>query len=74
MEMPRFMTEGYDNIGGDEQWHIKDDALEWAKKEFQEFYAKLNPEPDKDGNYSVLGKEDISYGKDWRNHKSYPCK
>lgn len=31
MEMPRFMTEGYDCIGEDKQWHIKDDAPEWTR-------------------------------------------
>lgn len=46
LEMPRFMQEGYEYLGEDEQWHIKDDAPEWAKREFAEFYGKLNPKPD----------------------------
>lgn len=49
LEMPKFIQEGYEYLGEDGQWHIKDDAPEWAKKEFKEYYAKLNPEPDEDG-------------------------
>lgn len=45
LELPRFVLEGYEYLGEDEQWHIKDDAPEWAKKEFKEFYAKLRSEP-----------------------------
>ena len=40
LEMPRFIQEGYEYLGEDEQW---------AKKEFEEYYAKLYPEPDEDG-------------------------
>lgn len=32
-----------------EQWRIKDDAPEWAKKEFEEYMKAVNPEPDDDG-------------------------
>ncbi len=49
LEKPRFIQEGYEYIGEDEQWHIRDDAPDWAKKELEEFYAKLHPEPDEDG-------------------------
>lgn len=49
MQEPRFSQEGYDYIGEDEKWHIRDDAPDWAKKEFEEYYAKLHPEPDGDG-------------------------
>ena len=48
-EMPRFIQEGYEYLGKDGKWHIKDSAPEWAKKEFEEYYARLNPEPDEDG-------------------------
>ena len=39
----------YHYIGEDEQWHIKDDAPEWAKKEFEEFQKMLSEEPDENG-------------------------
>lgn len=50
-DMPpqRFMEEGYAYIGEDEQWHIRDDAPSWAKKEFEEFFAMVNPDPNEDG-------------------------
>ncbi|NBI73263.1 hypothetical protein D3Z50_19895 [Clostridiaceae bacterium] len=44
-----FMQDGYEYLGEDGQWHIKDDAPEWAKKEFDEFNAMINPIPDEDG-------------------------
>ena len=47
--MPRFMQEGYEYLDEDEQWHIKEDAPEQAKKEFEEYYAKLYPTSDEDG-------------------------
>lgn len=43
------MKEGYAYIGEDEKWHIKEDAPEWAKKEFIEFFKMVNPSPDEDG-------------------------
>ncbi len=50
LEEPRFMQEGYgyfgDNTG---KLCIKEDAPEWAKKEFQEFSNLINPEPDENG-------------------------
>nr|WP_285948118.1 hypothetical protein [Bacteroides intestinalis] len=50
LEEPRFIQKGYeyfdDNTG---KWCIKEDAPEWAKKEFQEFYNHIDPEPDDDG-------------------------
>lgn len=49
MEEPKFMKEGYAFIGEDEQWHIKDDAPDWAKEEFKEFFNLVDPEPDEDG-------------------------
>lgn len=44
LEIPRFIQEGYEYLGEDEQWHIRDDAPDWAKKEFEEFYAKIAPD------------------------------
>ena len=46
---PRFMKEGYDYIGANEKWHIKESAPEWAKLEFIEFFKMLKGTPDKDG-------------------------
>ncbi len=51
---PRFMREGYDfnkdsYLGEDGRLHLRDDAPEWAKKEFEEFNAMVNPIPDEDG-------------------------
>lgn len=46
---PRFMREGYEYLGEDGEWHIKEDAPEWAKKEFEEFYAKLDSSQDENG-------------------------
>lgn len=45
----RFMRVGYEYLGEDEGWHIKEDVPEWAKKGFEEFYAKVNPVPDENG-------------------------
>ncbi len=52
--MPKFEEEGYDYyedsyLGEDGKRHLRDDAPEWAKKEFEDYYAKLHPEPDEDG-------------------------
>jgi len=54
LEMPKFEEEGYDYyedsyFGEDGKRHLRDDAPEWAKKEFEDYYAKLHPEPDEDG-------------------------
>lgn len=49
MELKRPKCFDYVYIGEDEQRHIKEDAPEWAKKEFEEFMKKVNPEPDEDG-------------------------
>lgn len=50
LEEPRFIQEGYEyfdeNTG---KWCIKEDAPEWAKKEFREFYDSINAEPDENG-------------------------
>lgn len=50
-DMPpqRFIQEGYEYFGEDGKWHLKEDAPDWAKKEFEEFYAKINPTPNESG-------------------------
>ena len=50
MKEPRFMTERYAYIDEKtEQWKLKDDAPDWAKQEFDEFFQKVNPKPDENG-------------------------
>ena len=47
---PRFMEEGWHYFDDKEgKWKIKPDAPEWEKKEAEEFYKKVNPEPDENG-------------------------
>jgi len=48
--MPEFFRLGYGFLGEDYEWHIKDDAPDWAKQEFEEFFKKLNAGPDENGN------------------------
>lgn len=48
MPEPRFSREGYDYLGEDEKWHIRDNAPDWAKKEFEEYMAMVNPVPDEE--------------------------
>ncbi|MDF2544430.1 MAG: hypothetical protein K0S47_4148 [Herbinix sp.] len=45
---PRFFAEGYAYISA-EQWHLKEDAPEWAKQEFEQYFKQINAEPDKHG-------------------------
>lgn len=47
MEIPKCLD--YIYIGEDEQWHIKDDAPDWAKQEFKDFMKFVNPTPDENG-------------------------
>lgn len=54
LEMPEFEKAGYDYVkdsylGEDGKLHLREDAPEWAKREFEEFYAKMNPTPDENG-------------------------
>lgn len=50
LEEPRYIREGYEYLDKEtEEWRIKDDAPDWAKKEFEEFMKKVNPEPDDNG-------------------------
>lgn len=46
---PEFMKKNYAYINKKEEWTIKDDAPEWAKKEFYNFMKLVNPESDEDG-------------------------
>lgn len=46
----KFIAEGwqyYDEI--DKKWKLKEEATQWEKKEFEEFYVMVNSEPDEDG-------------------------
>lgn len=54
MEEPRCFQEGYVFINEQEQWAIKEDAPEWAKKEFKEFMKKVNPTEDENGVVTVV--------------------
>lgn len=50
MGEPKFMLEGYAYIDDEtEKWCIKEDAPEWAKKEFEEYFGMLKKEPDDNG-------------------------
>lgn len=45
MEEPEFIKQGYEYFDEkNEKWCIKDDAPEWAKKEFAEFYNDVSDE------------------------------
>lgn len=48
MNEPRFMAEGYAYIDDTtEKWCIKENAPDWAKKEFNEYFnSLLKKEPD----------------------------
>lgn len=47
MGEPKCIQEGYAYIDDEsETWCIKEDAPEWAKKEFKEFFDLVNPKPD----------------------------
>lgn len=44
---PNCIAEGYAYIDDEtEKWCIKEDAPDWAKKEFEEFFGLVNSEPD----------------------------
>lgn len=46
IEEPRFIREGYAYIDSKtEEWCLKEDAPEWAVKEFEEFFQAVNPKP-----------------------------
>lgn len=50
LEEPRCIREGYAFIDEEkEEWCIKEDAPDWAKKEYEEFFGLVNPEPDDNG-------------------------
>lgn len=46
---PRFFIEGYAYIGQDEHWHLKEDAPDWAKKEFEQYFKQIKAEPNEQG-------------------------
>lgn len=49
LEEPRFFQEGYAYLNEKEVWCIKDDAPEWAKEEFQEYFATVKGILNEDG-------------------------
>lgn len=50
LKKPNFMVMGYDYLDKESMTRkIKDDAPDWAKKEFKEFMEKVNSKPDKKG-------------------------
>lgn len=49
MEEPRCFKEGYVYINDKEEWDIKENAPEWAKKEFKKFMDSVNPIEDENG-------------------------
>lgn len=47
LEEPKVMSEGYAYIDNEtEEWHLKEDAPEWAKKEFEDFFNRVKSKPD----------------------------
>lgn len=47
---PRFKEEGWEYFDEEiEEYRLKEDAPQWAKEEFEEFYKKLSSIPDKNG-------------------------
>lgn len=47
LEEPKFMSEGYAYIDDKtEKWCLKENAPEWAKREFEEFFGLVKSEPD----------------------------
>lgn len=49
LEMPRFIEENWDYIDENEKLCIKENAPDWAKKEYEEFMKKINKVPDENG-------------------------
>lgn len=50
LEMPRFIKEGYSYLDDEtEEWCLKEDAPEWAVKEFKEFNKLIDAQPDDNG-------------------------
>lgn len=48
LEEPRFFQENYAYLNEKEEWCIKEDAPEWAKIEFKEYFEKIKEIPDDD--------------------------
>lgn len=50
LEIPRFLEEGYMYFDEkNEKYGIKEEAPEWAKKEFEEYMKLTHPVPDENG-------------------------
>lgn len=51
---PRFYLEGWLDEDTEQGWKLKENAPEWAKKEFEDVMQQLNSEPDKDGRVVLI--------------------
>ena len=51
---PRFYLEGWLDEDTEQGWKLKENAPEWAKKEFEDVMQQLNSEPDKDGRVTLI--------------------
>lgn len=49
LALPRFIIENWSYKNANNEICIKEDAPEWAKKEYKEFLKKLNSVPDENG-------------------------
>lgn len=50
LEEPRFSKEGYDYFDKETgEWRLKEDAPEWAVKEFKKFNKLISAHPDDNG-------------------------
>lgn len=51
---PRFVKEGWlDDSKPHEGWKLKENAPEWAKKEFEQFLEDISEEPDEYGRIRI---------------------
>ena len=54
MKEPKCIRDGYVFVDEEtEEWRIKDNAPDWAKKEFKEFLLTIRISPDDDGIVTV---------------------
>lgn len=51
--LPKFIEKGWSYKDGEGKICLKDNAPEWARKEYGEFTKKINPQPDKKGKVIV---------------------
>lgn len=49
MVLPKFIIENWSYKDKENKICLKENAPEWAKKEYEEFLKKINPVPDKEG-------------------------